>query len=129
MAEKIKLNKKGKIRVPANRAEARWDMNQWLYNHKSHFERARNTHFPNIKQSLEQGTRRRRRQRKRDKKILKENLSGPIYADDGYDGDGSAMALMLHGSTMKEQAETSRPPLSHGRRRRRTRMRKLTKRR
>jgi hypothetical protein len=56
----ILYNKKGNVRVPANRAEIETDFKNVQQ------------YFTKIKQTPEPGTRRRKRERKRDKKILKE---------------------------------------------------------
>jgi hypothetical protein len=89
----ILYNKKGNVRVPANRAEIETD-----------FKNVRQ-YFTKIKQPPKPGTRRRRRERKRDKKILKE-----------------------YRENMGTQGEAPGAIYDGGRRRKVTRKRKFTKR-
>jgi hypothetical protein len=102
IASEALYNAMGKRAMPGNKADAE-HFSQSMFRHHTNFENARDAYFPHLK-PVEEG-RRKRSQRKRDKKILKEyNKDVGVWRKDPsavYDGG----------------------------RRRRTRKRKLTKRR
>ena len=70
LASETLYNAKGKIAVPANKAQSA-NLSRWMYRFNGNFQRELNAHFPHLKPA-EEG-RRRKSQRKRDKKILKEH--------------------------------------------------------